>query len=160
MSSKRCFRCSQVKPLEAFYKHARMGDGRLNKCIECTKADVREHRLRNIERVRAYDRSRGKSPDRVAARKAYATTLEAKLASARSKRKWAVINAYKIKANTAVSNAVRDGRIARQPCFICGDENAQAHHPDYAAPLAVTWLCSPHHSQLHAEHREYLREAA
>lgn len=159
MSSKRCFRCSQTKPLSAFYKHAQMSDGRLNKCIECTKSDAREHRLRNLEKVRQYDRKRGGNPDRVAARKAYATTLEGKLAAARSRKAWIVVNAYKVKAANAVSNALRDGRLTRQPCFVCGAP-AQAHHPDYSAPLAVSWLCAKHHSQLHKEHRESLREAA
>lgn len=37
---KKCFKCGTVKPLEQFYKHPQMGDGRLNKCIDCTKKDV------------------------------------------------------------------------------------------------------------------------
>lgn len=37
---KKCFKCGAVKPLDQFYKHPQMGDGRLNKCIDCTKKDV------------------------------------------------------------------------------------------------------------------------
>ena len=62
MSTKRCFKCACEKPLDDFYKHARMKDGRLNKCIECTKLDVRRNRADNIEHYRSFDRMRGSMP--------------------------------------------------------------------------------------------------
>ena len=61
-----------------------MGDGRLGKCKDCTKNDVKRHRQENLESVRAYDRLRGSMPHRVAARKDYAKTPEGKLAHARA----------------------------------------------------------------------------
>lgn len=133
---KRCFKCLCEKPLDAFYRHAAMADGRLSKCKECTKADVSRHRQENLERIRAYDRARASQPHRMATR----NRIVAEYAERFPNRK---------KANTAVGNAVRDGRLKKQPCWVCGSK-AVAHHPDYDRPLDVVWLCQPHHKQAHA----------
>lgn len=53
-------------------------------------------------------------------------------------------------AITAVNNAVRDGRLERGPCEVCGATPAQGHHDDYGAPLEVRWLCTTHHAEHHA----------
>lgn len=60
-------------------------------------------------------------------------------------------------ANTKVFDAIKSGKLARQPCFVCGKPNADAHHAAYDLPLAVTWLCRLHHRQLHTEHARNLR---
>lgn len=133
---KTCFKCQQSKPQTEFYKHAAMADGRLGKCKECAKADVIRHRQENWERVRAYDRLRASQPHRVATRARVVGGYVEKYPG-------------RIKANNAVNNAVRDGRLKRQPCWVCG-EKAVAHHPDYDRPLDVVWLCQPHHKQAHA----------
>lgn len=53
-------------------------------------------------------------------------------------------------ARWAVNRAIASGRLARQPCQVCGAAKADAHHHDYSKPLDVTWLCRPCHA---AEHR-------
>ena len=56
----------------------------------------------------------------------------------------------KCAANSAVSHAIRDGRLKRLPCTVCGaHEHVQAHHEDYQKQLAVVWLCRKHHQELH-----------
>jgi len=42
---KKCFKCNIEKPIDFFYKHKAMKDGRLNKCIECTKLDVKKRSI-------------------------------------------------------------------------------------------------------------------
>lgn len=158
---KRCFKCLCEKPIDDFYKHGRMKDGRLSKCKECTKRDVNKHRQENLEKIRAYDKMRGSMPHRVAARKEYAQTAEGKASHARSLRNMRDKYPNKYKARNLLGNAVRDGRLKKQPCMVCG-EKAVAHHPDYTRPLDVVWLCQPHHKQAHAlvSNSEQMKDAA
>lgn len=132
-----------------FYKHAMMSDGHLNKCKDCTRTDVARHRQENLEKVRAYDKLRGSAQHRVAARKEYAKTEQGRAAHRRALKASQLRFPQRATARYAVSNAIRDGRLARQPCWVCGDR-AEAHHPDYDRPLDVVWLCQPHHQQAHA----------
>lgn len=53
------------------------------------------------------------------------------------------------KAHRAVRIAIKNGHLRRQPCSVCGQPNAQAHHPDYTKPLEVIWLCPCHHMEAH-----------
>ena len=128
------------------------------KCKECTKADVKANREARKDYYQAYDRKRGKNPDRVAARLAYQETDAYRESAALAKKRWAASNRVRRKAQIALNNAIRDGRLTKQPCHVCGELEAEGHHPDYSAPLDVVWLCSRHHAQLHEEHRERMRQ--
>ncbi len=136
---KRCFKCLCEKPLSDFYKHAQMGDGHLNKCKDCTKRDVQEHRQLHIERIRQYDRLRASQPHRMALSK-------------RVQQEWRAAHPDRKAAQTALRSAVRAGKLTPWPvCEVptcC--EKPEAHHPDYTRPLMVVWLCTPHHRQAHA----------
>lgn len=145
---KACFRCLTVKPLTEFYRHDRMADGHLNKCKECTKDDVRKHYMANVERFRDYEKVRSNLPHRVEARKAYAQTPEGRANGNRAKRAYLDRNPVKRAAHIACLNAIRSGRLVRQPCEQCG-QKAQAHHDDYSKPLDVRWLCTTHHAEWH-----------
>jgi hypothetical protein len=63
--------------------------------------------------------------------------------------------AHHAKAKQQVRSALRNGTLTKLPCFICGNEKVEGHHPDYDAPLDVVWLCRSHHMQLHREFDEY-----
>lgn len=133
---KECFKCKSVKPFDEFYKHSRMADGHLNKCKQCTKKDVGEHREKNIDKIRAYDRERGKNKDRIQA--------QVQITKA-----WREEDKRRKKAHSAVARAVRLGKLIRQPCESCNAQNAVAHHDNYDKPLDVRWMCQSCHKQHH-----------
>lgn len=56
------------------------------------------------------------------------------------------------KARAAVGNAITAGRLARQPCEVCGAAKAEAHHYLGLEPehwFDLQWLCRPHHQVAH-----------
>lgn len=149
MKTKRCRKCLNELPLDAFYSHAQMKDGRLNKCKECTKKDTIQNRLAKIDYYRAYDRVRASAPHRVAAREEYAKTDAWRVSHAKAIRKMNERYPKRYTARNVLRAAVRDGKVSVLPCFVCGGK-AEAHHPDYDRPLDVVWLCPPHHREAHA----------
>lgn len=137
---KACFKCEVEKPIFEFYKHPKMNDGHLGKCKSCTKKDSLKNRIKNIDKVRAYDRKRGSRQTRE-----YHQLYKARFPA-------------KYKAKTMINNFIRDGKIKRgEFCQVCGsDWKIEGHHCDYSKPLDVMWLCSPCHKQWHANNGEGL----
>lgn len=150
---KQCFKCGEIKPLSAFYKHPKMPDGHVNKCKECNKRDVRENRAAKIDYYREYDRSRANNPDRVEARAEYQKTEPGKASMRASKAKYIQSNMIKRSATFIVNNAIKSGRLIKQySCSKCGaGGRIHGHHDDYAFPLVVRWLCSRCHAKWHKE---------
>ena len=135
-----CRKCGRELPPDAFYPRqiARVkGHG---ECKECTKERVRT-RARTNPAVQEYDRMRSKLPHRQEHMK-------------RTAARWNEANPLAYKAHYAVTNAVRDGRLKREPCLFCGAEKVHAHHRDYSKPLDVLWLCPKCHHRLHANFPE------
>jgi len=135
-----CFKCGEDLPFSEFYEHKQMVDGYLGKCKGCAKLDVTENRNKNIDKYRKYDRDRGnrQTPE-------YLIELRAKYP-----------NQYK--AQNIVSNAIRDGKLHKEPCEICGESKVHAHHDDYLKPLNVRWLCAAHHKQWHRDNGDGLNK--
>ena len=158
---KTCFKCGDVLPISEFYRHPKMSDGHSNKCKTCTKSDVRMNRHRNIEHYREFDRMRANLEHRVNARKAYTQTPRGRAAARRASQKNAQLKPWTKAATTILNNAVRDGRIVKLPCEVCGSRiRVHGHHDDYTKPLDVKWLCPKHHSEHHKAIREQARQSA
>ena len=134
--SKTCFKCSRFLPLEQFYKHKMMGDGHLNKCIDCAKKDEHARRLSKIDEIRAYDRARAKTKER---RKQAAEILK----------RWRASDSRIAAAHRAVARAIKSGNLIKLPCEVCAENKSEAHHDDYNKPLDVKWYCSVHHKARH-----------
>jgi hypothetical protein len=131
---KECIACFETKPLADFYAHPSMADGCLNKCILCCRAYEAARRERRTDAGLPEQRF---------------DTRERREQAASNRDKYREQNPEKYRATTALNNAIRAGKIARQPCEECGGR-AHAHHDDYDKPLVVRWLCAKHHARHHA----------
>ena len=149
---KQCFRCKEWKDSCDFYKHPQMKDGHLGKCKECAKKDVLEHRNANLERIRAYDRERGKLPHRKQKCKEYARSHPDVIS--RITRKYRKMNPMAYAAHIIVGNAVRDNKLKKpRKCSECNQKGVMhGHHEDYYKPLDVVWVCVKCHTNLHRKH--------
>lgn len=135
---KKCAECQEAKPLTAFYRHPKSADGRMHICKDCHKVRMKTRR-RTDQKVQEYDRMRSKRPER-------------KAHIQRTSDQWRRDHQEAYRAQTAVGNAMRDGKISKRPCAECGaTKHIHAHHADYSKPLEVTWLCALHHHRLHAD---------
>lgn len=135
-----CRVCGAERPHDDFYARQLRKCGTVGECKTCTKERVRL-RARTSEKVREYDRKRSKTAER----KAHIKEVS---------RRWREQNIAGAKAHSAVSYALRSGKIAKEPCLFCGSAQVHAHHKNYAEPLAVIWLCAKCHHRLHANFPE------
>lgn len=58
------------------------------------------------------------------------------------------------KARSILNHYLRDKKIKRPSCEVCGSLNTEAHHDDYDRPLDVKWLCFIHHRERHKQLNE------
>ena len=138
-----CRGCGLTKPVAEFY--VRKDGWRYFDCKRCYQAKFRD--WRKEYRKRPEVRARKVIQDRLYVRSEKGRALQRR----RSKQDYRGPNAYQVKARLAVSHAIREQRLVRQPCEVLGcGARAQAHHHDYSRPLDVSWLCPPHHRQYHA----------
>jgi hypothetical protein len=136
-STKHCPKCNTTKPVDGFARNRSTKDGRSCWCKACMKAAIQKWNAANPEKMKAAGtRWRGRNR----AERAAAT------------RKYLAANPHIRSAHNAVLQAVRRGKLVKQPCEVCG-LRADAHHDDYAKPLDVRWLCPSHHQLHHVEER-------
>lgn len=145
---KECKKCGQKKEQCEFYNSD-------STCKECRKEMVRKNRAKNAEYYREYDKKRFKDDPRVKERHIrYAASTAGKEAARRAHKKYIESNPIKRAAHIIVGNAIRDGKLSKGACEVCGSIESHGHHDDYALPLVVRWLCPLHHAEWHRENGE------
>lgn len=123
--------------MASFYRHPYGSAGLQNLCKDCQKHNVRVRRLTN-PLIQQRGRENAKTPE---ARKRLRENAD----------RWRRENPDGYRAHNALNNAVRDKKIAKEPCALCGTtEHVHGHHRDYAKPLDVVWLCAKCHGRVHA----------
>jgi len=130
---KLCKKCNCIKFDADFCKDKYKKDGLTNWCKACKSNQSRDYR-------------------QTQAGKKHFSQYEASDAGKERSLKYVDNNCAKRKARDFINNGVKAGRIERQVCEVCGAKKTEAHHPDYAKPAKVMWLCTVHHGE---RHREY-----
>jgi hypothetical protein len=132
METKVCIRCHLPKPISEFYSHPKMADGTLGKCKPCCRTQARERFRNKRDEIRDYETTRARTERRRRLKRQY-------------RKNYRAAHPEKNRCHAVVSKAVRDGRLIKHPCEVCGSATVQAHHSDYSKPLEVIWLCLKHH---------------
>jgi ribosomal protein S27AE len=119
---RRCRRCGEVKPFADFHKDRTSLTGFSSRCRPCVSLMTAAWAKRNRAKKNATDRE------------------------------WKRRNRHKDRARAVVRKALREKKIEKaKRCACCGrDVRLEAHHPDYAKPDFVIWLCKPCHAGHHA----------
>jgi len=139
MNKKICKKCGIEKDVYDFYVHNQMEDGRLNFCKDCVK-----------KRVKKY----AHSPHGRKVGREWFKTEKGKAKLKRHTQRFRRLNPEKYKAHQIAQNALRNGKLKKKPCEICGKKKAEKHHEDYSNPLDVKWFCRKHHIEYHKQNQK------
>lgn len=140
---KTCWKCKKSLPKSSFGSDRSKKEGLSGMCKKCGYKKIDERRKKSgyfhSQKYRDKFRKDGKT-----------TYQNRKVAL----EKYSKENPEKIKARGAVRYALKQGKLKKEPCAICGEKKVHAHH--YAGYekenwLAVSWLCQKHHNQSHYE---------
>lgn len=145
MATKLCGQCHMTFDSSHFHKRAASKDGLAACCKKCQ---------------RNYDRARLHKPDRVFLRYDYKRTKSGKERIYSGWKAWIARHPAKRSAHIIVGNALRDGKLRKAPCEVCGHLTVEAHHDDYSKPLEVRWLCKIHHDEHHMRERDIAAQEA
>lgn len=134
--TKTCSGCGADRGVTEFYANPRTADGLQGKCKDCHREAMRQRYWSKRDEIIAFDRER---------------YLRQRDRYRRNHASWRRRNPERAKSYAAVSNAIRDGKLHREPCEECGEMRVEAHHDDYSRPLDVRWLCRRHHLEHHGK---------
>lgn len=151
--TKRCSKCREYKPLDAFYVDKSRKDKRHPTCKDCRRAYTKSPQGL-AQRQRWID---GGGRERVAA---YAKTDAAKQ-KRNAKLKADRVEKKRRKIRLRVRNAIKAGRLHHPTdwrCLGCHGQAEEYHHPDYSRPFDVIAFCHICHMALHAHMRQIRTE--
>lgn len=134
---RKCIKCRKTKETTDYYK---MSSGRLRKkCKSCyTNQVLNWQKKLPPNTLRGYIKKYSQTP-----KGKRAINQASRIASKKFPEKW--------KARSELRYAVKIGLIKKLNfCQLCEKiKPLQGHHPDYAKPLEVLWLCSGCHKKVH-----------
>lgn len=142
---KDCSECGKRKEVSEFYVNRASDDGLTSRCAECMRAYQKARRDRaNASRPEGWKQ---KTKDKAAYQRAWKEANPGAMTA--YKREWWKKNSDRLRIKDKVRYAVKTGKLVKLPCWVCGNEQVEAHHPDYSASLDVVWLCRQHHQEIH-----------
>ncbi len=53
------------------------------------------------------------------------------------------------KVRRKTNDLIRDGKLRKKACIVCGNKTVLPHHEDYSNPFKVIWLCEKDHKDYH-----------
>jgi len=150
---KRCKKCNELKPLSEFYYAKSTKDGHQGDCKNCQRNRLKiiyhaQHPFARtntgISKTKEYStitkrNHRKNNPEKELARRIAYRDRYNELQRQR----------YHKKNPNASYHKLKDKKLKKRPCTICGNINVEAHHDDYSKPLEIKWLCRRHHLQIH-----------
>lgn len=179
MEKKVCNICKIEKPITDFHKDNRNklrgNSGYQSKCKMCFKKYANSHKKEKVEydqlyrtinekQISEYKKEYAiKNKDKIAKQqkiysRKYRQTETGKMVTCMASAKARQLYPQKVKAINAVNNAIRNCKLLRQPCSVCGtNKNIHGHHPNYNKPLDIIWLCRTHHMGVHRIMKELKR---
>lgn len=150
---KACVICGSLKPMDEFHRHDGARDGRDRRCIECHRAVMRANRAAKRDYYNAMSREHYRNNvnayrERI---RAYRETKKGREVYIKTVRTAEDRHPERRMARQALRVALRSGRMTRPAtCEACGAAcRPHGHHPDYAEPLRVQWLCQTCHVIAH-----------
>ena len=127
--------CKQTFPITQFHKDTMIKSGYRSRCKRCTSLYYQDYYAKNSERIDAKNEADRRENWEKVKLQTYARR-----------------DPQKHKARQSVNNALRSGKLHRQPCGDCGNRTTEFHHTngyDKADWFVGIWLCRTHHAELH-----------
>lgn len=154
-SSKKCYKCKNIKLLSEFHKHGSKKDGLRSDCKVCALAANAAYKKTDAGRLSQakYAKTGAGKLSHAKYQAKYRKTDAGKLSLSNRVAKYNAVNPAKIKAKDLLNTAVKFGRMTRSSvCEECSStKRIHGHHDDYSLPLVVRWLCQICHITWHTE---------